>query len=62
MLGTYERLGVHVMASNMDVLRAARKKLKNPSNRGERKARHKFYRQMLTYHRKARELYRHVTR
>jgi hypothetical protein len=50
MFGTYCRLNVHVLASDREVIRAARKKLKNPRNPAERAARHRFFRQMLEYH------------
>jgi hypothetical protein len=52
MYGTYGRLRVHVFASNIAVIRAARRKLKrrcwhDPSYREGRKL---FYRNMLEYH------------
>jgi hypothetical protein len=56
MFGTYERLNVHVYASNLGVIREARKKLLNPRNPEEREARKKFYRMMLDYHEQARNL------
>ena len=52
MFGTYERLNVHVYASNITVIREAR----NPRNPKEREARKKFYRMMLDYHEQARNL------
>ena len=60
MFGTYQRLRVHVGASNMEVIRAARKKLAkrcwhDPSYREGRKL---FYRNMLDYHHEAQELVR----
>jgi hypothetical protein len=60
MYGTYCRLNVHVYASNIEVIRRAYCKL-NMSARHDRKARdarHAFYRQMLDYHREARNLVR----
>jgi hypothetical protein len=56
MFGTYNRLDVHVNASNITVIREARKKLLNPRNPKEREARKKFYRMMLEYHEQARNL------
>ena len=58
MLGTYHRLNVHVWASNLDVIRAARRKLKKKARkaRNVREQRHAFYRAMLYHHRKAQEL------
>jgi hypothetical protein len=55
--GTYMRLGVHVGASNREVIRAARTKLANPRNPAERKDRHTFFRYMLKHHERARDLY-----
>lgn len=56
--GTYERLGVSIYASNRDVIRAARNKLRpscwhDPAYRDGRKL---FYRNMLEYHARARDL------
>lgn len=62
MLGTYNRLGVPVWASNLTVIRAARRKLRDPRNKSERVARKRFYRQMLEQHVGARELYDFVQR
>lgn len=58
MYGTYLRLNVHVYASNMEVLRAARKKLakKFRCDRSVRDERHKFYRKMLEYHRELQQI------
>lgn len=58
MLGTYHRLNVHVNASNIEVIRQARKKIaENHKNSRDRKdARKSFYRSMLDYHRKAQDL------
>ena len=60
MLGTYHRLGLHVSASPVDVIRAARKRIakhhrRDPAKREERK---RFYRIMLAHHSDARELMR----
>lgn len=60
MFGTYQRLGVHVHASDMTVIRAARRKLRkscwhDPAYREGRKL---FYRNMLEYHAQARGLAR----
>ena len=62
MFGTYCRLNVHVMASNLAVIRAARTKLRHPNNPAEREARKRFYRMMLDYHREARADYLAVCR
>lgn len=58
MLGTYERLGVHVYASDLAVIRAARLKLMPIARRGRqyRAERHRFYRAMLRRHTDARQL------
>jgi Arc/MetJ-type ribon-helix-helix transcriptional regulator len=60
MFGTYQRLHVHVGASNCEVIRAARRKLKKRArtDRAVRAERHAFYRQMLAYHAEARALVR----
>ncbi len=53
MQGTYDRLGVHVSATPLEVLRAARKKI-HPlfrTDRDCRDKRHHFFRMMLRYHR-----------
>lgn len=62
MFGTYCRLAVHVNASNIDVLRAARLKIAAQHRRGRarRADRHRFYRAMLAYHSDSRALYRDV--
>lgn len=62
MFGTYNRLGVHVSASNVDVIRAASRKLQRRDRytRKHREARHAFYRVMLHQHEQARELYSFV--
>lgn len=58
--GTYCRLGVHIYASNVEVIRAARRKLKHHAlhDRAYRKSRHELYRAMLKEHRAARKLAR----
>jgi hypothetical protein len=57
--GTYNRLNVHVGASDIDVVRAARRKLKKSVRRARvhREGRHAFYRKMLAYHHEARDLF-----
>ena len=64
MYGTYQRLNLHVAASNIDVIRAVRRKLKKSSLRdtSRRKARHGIYREMIGHHKDARNLYVHVQR
>jgi len=59
MFGTYERLDVHVMASDRAVIRAALTKLTPEAKRSRdrRLARHAFLRLMLGYHADARRLY-----
>lgn len=62
MFGTYCRLGVHVGASQLDVLRAVRARLKrplplDPAGKARRKA---IYKAMLREHRDALALYRAV--
>ena len=58
MFGTYQRLNVHVYASDYEVIRRALRKLKRKGryDRKHREARHAFLRQMLAYHAKARKL------
>ena len=59
MYGTYCRLNVHVGASNIEVIRAARRRLMSYSlDRQHRAERHRFFRQMLAYHRADGALYR----
>ena len=58
MYGTYLRLGITVHDSWRTVVRAASRKLKrsarhDPALRSER---HRFYRQMLTYHEDAQRI------
>jgi len=51
MYGTYRRLNVHVGASNIEVIRAARRSLMSHSlDHQHRAGRHRFFRQMLAYH------------
>ena len=54
MFGTYERLRVSVFASEIAVVKAARRKLAPHATRAQR---HAFYRQMLQHHANARRLY-----
>jgi hypothetical protein len=59
MYGTYLRLNITVHDGWRAVIRAARKL--TPRARGDpahRAARHRFYRQMLTYHQEAQHLVR----
>jgi hypothetical protein len=61
MYGTYLRLDITVHDGWRAVIRAAARKL-TPGTRfgpAHRAARHRFYRQMLTYHRAAQQLVRH---
>ena len=63
MLGTYQRLGLHVMASNREVIRAARRKLRKAAlRRTFRRSRHQFLRDMLRVHARERKLYLRVMR
>ena len=58
MQGFYERLGLHVMASNREVIRATRRKLARKAlGRKDRRARHKLYRDMIARHGRARRLF-----
>ena len=64
MFGTYERLNVHVMASDVEVIRRARTKLArecwhDPQYREGRKA---FYREMLRHHADARKMFLDIAR
>jgi uncharacterized protein (DUF305 family) len=59
MFGTYQRLGLHVSASNISVVRASRLVIaeyhrNTPEMREQRK---QFYRMMIDYHRQARAVY-----
>lgn len=58
MFGTYQRLRVPVSASNTEVIRKARRKLKKAyRNKATYRAqRHMFYRSMLKYHAEAQTL------
>jgi hypothetical protein len=60
MYGTYLRLGVTVHDSWRTVVRAAARKLTRSGLRDarSRKARHRFYREMLRHHRDAQRLVR----
>jgi hypothetical protein len=60
MYGTYQRLNLHVYATDREVIRAVRKKFKRAMlhNHEVRKARHDVYRKMLEYHHEARALVR----
>ena len=64
--GTYQRLNVHVMASNRTVIRAARKKIDKKFRRDPdskvRAARKSFYLSMLEYHARERGLFLAVIR
>lgn len=56
--GTYLRLGITVHANWRAVVRAAAKKLTLQARRdpAKRESRHRFYRQMLDYHREAQKI------
>lgn len=58
MYGTYCRLRVHVMASDVAVIKAARKRIAKPHRTGRRMrtARHAFFRKMLQVHHDAQAL------
>jgi len=60
MYGTYQRLRVHVGASNIAVIRAARKKLAKRCwhDSAYRDGRKLFYRNMLEYHADAQRMVR----
>jgi hypothetical protein len=59
MFGTYQRLGLHVMASNVDVILTARAVIGDRQRRGPafRARRKRFYHAMLRYHADARALF-----
>jgi len=61
MESAYYRLDMHVYASNLEVIRAARRRIKRSArcSRAFRLQRHRYYRAMLTHHAEARELVRH---
>lgn len=54
--GQYNRLGVHIFASNLEVIKAASKMLKDKFNKAEREARREFYRSVLELHKDAQDL------
>lgn len=56
--GTYLCLNITVHAGCRTVVRAAAKKVAPHArrNRAQRETRHRFYRQMLDYHREAQEI------
>lgn len=59
--GTYNRLNVHIGASNVVVVKRASRKMLKPAvrfNRECRAARHAFFRDMIKCHRAARKLAR----
>lgn len=58
MYGTYLRLDVMVWASNRTVIRAARRKLARSArcDPAKRRARKRFYREMLEHHANAQRL------
>lgn len=58
MYGTYLRLDITVHDEWRTVIRAAARKLTREARRdpAHRKARHRFYRQMLAHHRQAQHL------
>lgn len=62
MFSTYCRLGLHVNATDIDVIRAARLKIAAQHRRGraKRAQRHEFYRRILRIHLEARALFRDV--
>lgn len=62
MHNTYLRLNLHVGASGISVIRAARTKIAEHHRRDQakRQARKDFYRAMLHEHKKARDLYNAV--
>lgn len=64
MYGVYLRLGLHVSASEIDVIRAARKILTPEARRDPkfRATRKQMYRDLLVHHEQACKLYRFVMR
>ena len=61
--GQYERLQLHVSASNREVIRKAHKRLsKEGKSRAFRSERHEWLRSLVEEHREARELYGYVMR
>lgn len=59
MYAQYQRLNLHVSASNREVVKAAHKLL-SPKGKSstQRRARHDWLRQILQYHHDARQLYK----
>ncbi|CAB4124980.1 hypothetical protein UFOVP62_48 [uncultured Caudovirales phage] len=57
--GTYNRLNLHVNASAIDVIRAARKRIMRKARRDPalRDKRHEFFRAMIEHHKAARGLF-----
>ena len=64
MYPTYCRLNIHVLASDIAVIREVRKKLRREvlRDRGARERRHEIYKLILAEHKDARKLYFAVTR
>lgn len=64
MYSTYCRLNVHVLASDITVIREVRKRLRSEvlQDRSARGRRHEIYKLILAEHKDARELYFDVTR
>jgi len=60
MYAQYLRLGVHVMADDIEVIRAALKLLKWPLNPVNRLARHSWLRSILQHHADSREQAQHI--
>ena len=62
MYGTYQRLGLCVTDSDMEVVRRARKVIsrKHRNDNSKIQARKEFYASMLEYHQEERELYGQV--
>lgn len=59
MTGVYNRLGLHVLASNLALIRAAHKRIDKPKRKHPdyREARKQFYRRMIETHSEAAALY-----
>jgi hypothetical protein len=59
MYSTYLRLGLHVSASDREVIKATQKKFNKEARRDPvlRRARHDVYRVMLEYHHNSQELF-----
>ena len=62
MFSTYCRLNLHVSASNIDVIRAVRRKLRPAmlKDKSKRSNRHAIYRIMLAHHIDAQNLYKSI--